>query len=45
MVVVEQLFIADGEQRSAQRREHRELVVGPFDRRSADRRVSISSRL
>ena len=30
---VEQLLVADREQRAAQRREHRQLVVGPLDRR------------
>ena len=31
-VVLEQLFVADREQRAAQRREHRQLIVRPLDR-------------
>ena len=36
---LEQLLVVDREERSLQRREHRQLVVGPFDRgeRGADR--------
>ena len=39
MPELEQMLVVDREQRSLQRREHRQLVVGPFDRgqRRADR--------
>ena len=39
MPELEQLLIVDREERSLQRRKHRQLVVGPFDRgqRRADR--------
>src|SRR4029079_12680182 len=33
MVIVEQFFVANREQRAAQRGEHRKLVVRPFDGR------------
>ena len=33
MPVLEQRLVVDREERAAQRREHRQLVVGPLDRR------------
>ena len=33
MAIGEQRLVVDREQRAAQRREHRQLVVGPLDRR------------
>ncbi len=32
LVVLEQVLVADGEERPPQRREYRQLVVGPFNR-------------
>jgi hypothetical protein len=32
VVILEQLFVADAEERATQRREHRQLIVGPLDR-------------
>ena len=44
VAILEQRLVADGEERAAQRGEHRQLVVGPLDRPPARRAASRSPR-